>query len=97
MSENTNVDDVLKRKSPWFKKWWVWLIGFTLLANLIAINNPQNNTSQSSYDEYQSSKDPVDMLVKRCASEAGIPANNPNHAITPAEMRALTDCVDRNR
>ena len=56
-----------------------------------------DSTAQSAYDKFQSSNDPVDELVKRCASKAGIPANNPNHAITPAEMRAFTNCVDRNK
>ena len=78
------------------------LVVFGLVALLIIEgsriggSSKPSKASQSSYDQFQSSSDPVDVLVKRCASEAGIPANNPNHAITPAEMRALTNCVDRN-
>ncbi len=46
---------------------------------------------------YQESTDRGPMLVKRCANEAGIPANDPQHKITPDEMRKLTACVDRNK
>ena len=53
--------------------------------------------SSSEWDEYQQADDPATKLVKNCASEAGIPENDPKHAITPYEMQILTDCIDRNR
>ena len=55
------------------------------------------SSKSSAYEAYQRSSDPADVLVKRCAVEAGIPANDPQHRITPEEMRRLTSCVDRNR
>ena len=53
--------------------------------------------SSSEWDEYQQADDPATKLVKNCASEAGIPENDPKHAIIPYEMQILTDCIDRNR
>ena len=43
--------------------------------------------SSSEWDEYQQADDPATKLVKNCASEAGIPENDPKHAITPYEMQ----------
>lgn len=38
--------------------------------------------------------DIINKLLKRCATEAGIPVNSSSHAITPDEMKRLTVCVD---
>ena len=49
----------------------------------------------SRYESYQRATDPASLLVKHCAREAGIPDDEPQHRITPQEMRDLTDCTDR--
>ena len=54
------------------------------------------STSSSAYEAYQRSSSPGAILTKQCADEAGIPANDPQHRITPEEMRRLTSCIDRN-
>jgi len=53
--------------------------------------------SPSSSETQKETYSPSSSLVKNCASEAGIPENDPKHAITPYEMQILTDCIDRNR
>jgi hypothetical protein len=45
----------------------------------------------------QKTSDPSTAIVKSCAIEAGIPADDPKHAITPAEMEKLTKCIDSKK
>jgi len=59
-------------------------------------SGPPRSTISSAYESYQRSSSPGAALTKRCASEAGIPANDPQHRITPEEMRRLMSCVNRN-
>jgi hypothetical protein len=86
----------------------IGFLGLMVLSGFISswsqkTGEPSSNyeTSQqaeeptSDYKAYQQSNDPTSVLVKRCASTAGIPANESQHKITPQEMRDLTDCVDR--
>jgi hypothetical protein len=54
-------------------------------------------SKKAEWESYQKSSDPADVLVKKCSTEAGIPPNDPKHAITTEEMRRLTACIDRNR
>lgn len=56
-----------------------------------------SSSTSSSYQTYQQANDPATTLVKRCATEAGIPANDPQHKITSEQMRLLTACVDRKK
>ena len=59
-------------------------------------SSTSSDRGSSTYESYQKSSSPGAMLTKRCAAEAGIPANEPKHRITAQEMRRLTSCVDRN-
>ena len=54
-------------------------------------------STSTSYQAYQQATDPATTLVKHCAAEAGIPANDPQHRITPGQMRLMTECVDRKK
>ncbi|MGE4261444.1 hypothetical protein [Shewanella sp.] len=100
-SEKPQTKMTTKSKA-WYETRGVWFWGGIAAIFLVALFNDTshtkatNNSSHSSYSQFQSSNDPSDVLVKRCASEAGIPINDPNHAITAEEMTALTNCVDRN-
>ena len=47
------------------------------------------NSNQQSPEELAKS------VTSYCMSEAGIPADSPNHAITPSEMIKFTECVDK--
>lgn len=82
--------------------YFTFLCGLGLMAALTN-NSPtptQNEASPSSssyWEKYQKADDPVTILLKNCASEAGIPENEPKHAITPDELQVLADCIDRNR
>jgi len=55
------------------------------------------SSKSAAWESYQQSSHPADVLVKRCAAEAGIPANDPKHPITPGELLRLTSCIDRSR
>lgn len=69
----------------------------SLLVASVAISLSACGTTNSSYESYSQLSDRETMLVKRCSSEAGIPANDPSHAITPSEMQSLTSCIDSNK
>lgn len=69
----------------------VGLAIFVVIA-IIAANLPSYD-----YAVYQASQDHTTAITKQCASEAGIPANEPKHKITPDEMRLLAECIDRNK
>ena len=60
-------------------------------------SSTSNDRGSSAYESYQKSSSPAAMLTKRCATVAGIPANDPKHRITPDEMRRFTSCIDRNK
>ena len=77
----------------------LFLVGLGLLGTCVYIGRDASTPSDrggSTYKSYQKSSSPGAMLTKRCAAEAGIPANDPKHRITPEEMRRLTSCIDRN-
>lgn len=78
------------------------LLGAFAALTLPACGNGGGSPSSSSnagsaYESYQQASDPATILTKKCAAEAGIPANDPQHRISPEEMNRLTACVDRNR
>ncbi len=71
-----------------------------LLGTCIYMGGDSSTTGDkgsSTWESFQKSSDPAAMLTKRCAAEAGIPANDPKHRITPQEMSGLTSCIDRNK
>jgi hypothetical protein len=81
-------------------------IGFVGMAGLLGYLNSiptQQETGTtptsplSEYESYQQSSDPAAVLTRHCAYEAGIPANEPQHRITPEEMHDFTSCIDRSR
>ena len=77
----------------------MFLASLILLGFMVYIGRDSSTPSDrgsSAYKSYQKSSSPGAMLTKRCAAEAGIPANDPKHRITPEEMRRLTSCIDRN-
>ena len=56
---------------------------------------PKSSDQESwDWESFQKSAHPADMLIKRCATEAGI--NDPKHRINTEEMRRFTSCIDRN-
>ena len=54
-----------------------------------------SRSEETSYTQSASAPAPGTAIVKACSAEAGIPENDPKHAITPAEMEKLTKCIDR--
>jgi hypothetical protein len=75
------------------------IIAIAVVILIAAAEHSQESSyrSNSDWKSYQGSTDPGSMIVKRCAAEAGIPANEPNHQITPQEMQRLATCIDRYR
>ena len=82
------------------KRTFFYLVVFLGLLGTCVYGGRDSSTSSdrgsSAYESYQKDTSPAAMLTKRCAAEAGIPANDPKHRITPEEMRRLTSCIDRN-
>lgn len=68
----------------------VGIVIFVLFA-IIAANVPSYDNSVD-----KAKADLANSITQQCASEAGIPANDPQHKITHDEMSRLSACVDRN-
>ena len=49
--------------------------------------------AQRSFQEFQQSQHPADLMVKRCAVLAGIPIDDSHHAISEPELVRLTACT----
>ena len=71
------------------------LIVLGLIGNF-SKGNLSSASDTPSYESYQQSSDPAALITKQCASEAGMPANDPKHKITPDEMSLFTACIERN-
>ena len=62
-----------------------------ILFIIITANAPSYNETVE-----KANADLATSITQGCASEAGIPTNDPQHKITPYEMSRMTACVDRN-
>ena len=72
------------------------VILLSILSSLTACDNSSSGTNYSSSTQRsQSSENFAKQLTNRCAIEAGIPLNKPNHVITQSELNKMTSCVDR--
>lgn len=72
------------------------IISLLIVSLLQACDGGASSSSKTAYEQYQADTDPSTMLVKKCAAKAGIPENNPNHAITPTEFQVMANCIDGN-
>jgi hypothetical protein len=66
-------------------------IAVFILFIIITANAPNYNEAVD-----KSKADLATSITQGCASEAGIPTNDPQHKITLDEMNRMTACVDRS-
>jgi len=69
------------------------IVGFLIWGAYLIFKPSQTS---SVYESFHRSSSLGAVLTKRCAAEAGIPTNDPQHRITPEEMQRLASCLDHN-